>query len=279
MLKEQEVSGHYTHGNLLQAIEAALPALGRTKESVTVDDLAPVDEFHVGGRVATKRFLEQLQLTEQDYLLDVGCGLGGASRFAARQFGSRVTGLDLTQEYVDTGNALSIWVGLSDQVRLHQGSALTMPFDANSFDAAYMLHVGMNIAEKGRLFAEISRVLKPSGILGVYDIMQTNPGDLAYPVPWATVPATSKLETPEHYREAMRSAGFELESEENRRDFALAFFEELKTKTQNSAGPPPLGLHTLMGATTPAKVQNMIANISNGYLAPVELIGRNKKES
>jgi ubiquinone/menaquinone biosynthesis C-methylase UbiE len=98
-----------------------------------------------------------LSLSAQTHVLDVGCGLGGSARFVAKRFGSRVTGIDLTGEYVETGNTLCKWIGLDDRISLHQGSALAMPFTESSFDGAYMLHVGMNIEDKEKLAAEVAR--------------------------------------------------------------------------------------------------------------------------
>ena len=152
---QDNVAAHYTHGQLLERIRSGLEAIGKTPGTVTVDDLAPVDEFHIGGRQASEDFISQLQLSADDHTLDVGCGIGGTSRFVANFFGCRVTGIDLTPEFVSTGQTLCDWVGLSGQVELHQGDATAMPFTDESFDAAFMLHVGMNIANKGELFAEV----------------------------------------------------------------------------------------------------------------------------
>jgi len=74
----------------------------------------------------------------------------------------------------------------------------------------------------------------------------------------------------------LQGAGFDILAERNRRDFALAFFADLRTRTAAAGGPPPLGLHVLMGKNTPEKVQNMIDNISRGHIAPVELIARKR---
>lgn len=172
MSGNNKVAEHYNHGSLTVAIEQGVIALGKTTASVGIDDLAPVDEFHIGGRQASKAFLDQLALSEQDHVLDVGCGIGGASRFVASHYGPRVTGIDLTNEYIETGSELCAWVGLDERVSLHQGSALEMPFEDHSFDHAYMMHVGMNIEGKVTLFAEVARVLKVGGSFGVYDLMR-----------------------------------------------------------------------------------------------------------
>lgn len=79
-----EVADHYTRDDLLASIRRGVTMLGKTTETVTIDDLAPVDEFHVGGRVARRDFLDQVAISAEDHVLDLGCGIGGASRFAAR---------------------------------------------------------------------------------------------------------------------------------------------------------------------------------------------------
>jgi len=274
MSDDKTVSEHYTHGELLQAIQASVIKLGKTIDSVTIEDLAPLDEFHIGGRLATDNLLDQLSFSKNDHILDVGCGLGGASRFIADKLNNRVTGIDLTQEYIDVGKTLCAWVGLDNQVSLHQGSALSMPFEDQAFDGAIMLHVGMNIEDKPRLFAEIYRVLRPGASFAVYDVMQINDGELAFPVPWATEIIDSKLATPDQYRQDLIDAGFKASSENLRRDFAIEFFKQMKTKTETGSGPPAIGLHILMQESTALKIQNMMENIANNFIAPVEIIAQ-----
>jgi len=271
---DKKVSEHYTHGELLGAIRSAVIKLGKTIESVSIDDLAPVDEFHVGGRPATDNLLDQLKFSESDHILDVGCGLGGASRYIANKYNNRVTGIDLTQEYIDVGRELCAWVGLDKQVSLYQGSALSMSFEDETFDGGIMLHVGMNIDDKALLFAEVYRVLRRGASFGVYDIMQINNGELSYPVPWATENSTSKLATIDQYKQALSHAGFKVGAHTTRRDFALGFFNQMHAKTEANGGPPPLGLHLLMQQSTVVKLKNMVDNITAGLIAPVEIIAQ-----
>lgn len=276
MTKNDAVADHYTHGRLLDAILAGVAALGKSPETVDIDELAPVDEFHIGGRQATEDFVAQLGLSPEDHVLDVGCGIGGTARYLARTCGCRITGLDLTPEFVETGRALCAWVGLGERVDLTQGSALAMPFEPDRFDAAVMLHVGMNIADKAGLFAEVGRVLRPGGTFGLYDIMRCNDEPLVYPVPWAAAPDTSALATPEDYRAALAGAGFEVTGERDRRAFAAEFFADLRKRTEAASGPPPLGLHILLGETAALKVRNMVDNVAAGRVSPVEMIARKR---
>ena len=266
------VANHYAHGSLLDAIENGVRKSGKTIHSVRVQDLGPVDEFHIGGQVATESFLDQLNIGSDHHVLDVGCGLGGASRFAAQRYGCRVTGIDLTQEYVETGQVLCSWVGLSNRIRLERGDATALSYPDGEFDGAYMMHVAMNIADKRSLASELHRVLRPGGKLGIYDVMRVGDGDLQFPVPWAMEPDGSAVATPHEYKAALQTAGFQMIAERNRRDFAVDFFTQFQAKAANADGPPPLGLHILMGDTAPRKVKNMIENISHGLVAPVELI-------
>ncbi|WP_108882454.1 methyltransferase domain-containing protein [Anderseniella sp. Alg231-50] len=274
MAGSREVAKHYTHGSLLDAIRDGIGGIGKTPETVTIDDLAPIDEFHIGGRVASVEFLDQLSLTNQSHVLDVGCGLGGPARFAASHYGATVTGIDLTAEFVQAGQVLCRWVGLENTITLVEGSALAMPFGNSGFDAAYMMHVGMNIADKETLFGEVARVLKPGATFGIYDVMQTGDTGISFPVPWAETAATSALASPGQYKSALETAGFEITAQRNRRHFALAFFAELAALTKAAGGPPPLGIHILMGESRAIKVKNMADNIAAGRIAPVELIAR-----
>ena len=274
MSYENRVSEHYTHGSLLESIEAAVIELGKTADTVTIEDLAPVDEFHIGGRLATDNLLNQLNFSTDDHILDVGCGLGGACRYVANKLNNCVTGIDLTHEYIDVGNVLSAWVGLDNQVALQQGSALCMPFEDETFDGAIMLHVGMNIDDKVKLFAETYRVLRPGASFGVYDIMQIKNGELTYPVPWATEISTSMLNTPDQYKKALNQAGFKTSKENIRSGFALDFFKQVRAKAQSAGGTPSVGLHILMQDSTAVKINNMIDNVQAGLIAPVEVLAR-----
>jgi len=268
------VAGHFEHGDLLAAIRDGIEAIGKTPSTVTVDDLAPVEEFHIGGRQASEEFVDQMGLAATHHTLDVGCGVGGTARFVVDRYGCRVTGIDLTPEFVETGRILCDWVRMADRIDLRLGDALDMPFPEATFDAAIMLHVGMNIPDKKRLCAEVARALKPGGRFGIYDITRTGDGALSYPVPWAASPDTDALAPAEDYREALESAGFEITATRNRHAFAVEFFNEANRRMATSGGPPPLGIHVHMGREAPAKIRHMVENLESGRIAPVEFIAR-----
>jgi SAM-dependent methyltransferase len=270
---DRSIAQHYAHGDLERAILDALIDMGKDPGHLTIEDLAPVDEFHIGGRAATAEFFEKLGLQSGMLVLDIGSGLGGPARFAAQAYGCRVTGIDLTPEYVEVANALARRVGLDDGASYVCGSAVDLPFPNASFDAAYMLHVGMNIEDKAKLMGEVRRVLKPGALFGIFDIMRTGDGDLAYPVPWAKSIRTSFVVRPGAYHRRLDCAGFDIVHERNRGGFAVEFFRNLRARTA-AKGTPPLGLHIVMGKDFQDKTGNMIANLERGLIAPIEMIGR-----
>lgn len=106
--------------------------------------------------------------------------------------------------------------------------------------------------------------------------MRMADGELAYPMPWATSPETNALAWPEQYKSGLLAAGFDILAERSRKDFALTCFNEQRSKIQTAVTAAPLGLHTLMGEHRPAQVLNMTRGVSEGLIAPVELIARRK---
>ena len=265
------IAKHYTHGALAGSISSALREGAPDPDALTSADLAPVDEFHIGGRVATAHFVDQLGLRADSRVLDIGSGIGGASRFVAERYGCQVMGIDLTPEYGEVATMLAESVGLSDRVTYRQGSALALPFEDGEFRVAYMLHVGMNISDKATLFREVQRVLESGGTFGIYDILRgAEDAELHFPVPWAAAPDTSFLASIEEMRAGLESAGFTIERETPRAAFAREFFQKLREEA--TGGPPPLGLHILMGDDFAQKVSNMVRNVESGRCSPWELI-------
>src|SRR5688572_26495876 len=126
MNTEQEVARHYTHGSLEQAILAALKGIGKDVDRLTPADLSAADEFHLGWRAMSVEIGKDLSLTPQMHVLDVGSGIGGPARYFAEAHGCRVTGIDLTEEFVQVAGALSRRCGLAGKVDFHTGSALNM---------------------------------------------------------------------------------------------------------------------------------------------------------
>lgn len=262
---EDLVRRHYSGDDLEAVVIGALRAAGLDIDALRIEDLAGLDQLHAGFGPATEHLLDSLALTPGITLLDVGCGVGGPARMAAARNGCQVTGIDLSPDFVDLARSLTERLGLTSQVSFDVGSATDLPYPDGSFARAMLNHVGMNIADKARLFAEVRRVLEPGGLFAVYEQMRTGDGELVYPLPWADDEASSFVETRQRYAELLDSAGFSVEHDEDR-------------TAANAAGGPPapgaLGPGDLFGPGFEERLGNNIAAAMTGTLSAVLMVAR-----
>jgi SAM-dependent methyltransferase len=223
---EQQVASYYTRGKLEDQIVGMLRNAGKDLERLSPEDLAAIDEFHLGGREATQALADFMPLRPGMHLLDVGCGIGGPARYFASR-GCQITGIDLTEEFVRTAENLTRMVKLDQAAKFRQASALELPFAPATFDGAYTIHVCMNIANKNGVFREVKRVLKPGARFAIYDLMRSNDGTLAFPVPWARTSETSFVASIDDYRQGLEAAGFRIDHQRDRRHFAVEFMQRM----------------------------------------------------
>ena len=271
MSLDQVISRHYEHGSLEKALLAAVTATGKsTNGALAHTDLSAFDEFHIGGRQATADLSAQIDLPRGARVLDVGSGLGGPSRYFAAERGWKIDGVDLTPEYVEVAGRLSRKVGLAGAVSYRVSNAASLPYADATFDGAYMLHVGMNIPDKKSVFAEVRRVLKPGGLFAIYDIFRDTDGTFNYPLPWTSTPETNFIDRIAAYKELLRASGFRIEKERNRREFALAAFQQQRQRAAQGAQPTQIA----MGSTARDKTGNLAKLVMEGVASPAEIVSR-----
>jgi SAM-dependent methyltransferase len=266
------VERHYTRPgtSMENTILTALGNAGKNVDQLTVDDLAPIDEFHIQGREATANLASLLNLQPNFHILDVGAGIGGPSRYLASKFGCRVTGLDLVEEYCRVADSLAKRVKLDNLLNYRQGNATQMPFDDATFDVVWTQHASMNIADKKRLYSEMHRVLKPGGKLAVYEIYKGSSdmdgSSIHFPVPWALDPSISHLISGEEARKLLKDvAGFQEVMWEDKTGSAIDWIKQMIKRAQIS-GPPPIGVHVLVGPQWSDMVKNLLKNLEEGRL-------------
>jgi ubiquinone/menaquinone biosynthesis C-methylase UbiE len=255
------VERHYSFGGILEKIEAGLNLAGKDVNSLKVDDLAPIDEFHTRGRKSTLEVAALAKLKPSDLVLDVGCGLGGTARYLAEQYKCNVVGIDLTEEYISVGKKLTELVGLSDRVELRHGSALEIPYKDERFDIVWTEHVQMNIADKHQFYSEIARVLKPGGRLLFHDIFRGLGDPPFYPTPWAEDESISTLATGTEARSIIEQVGLEIDQWLVKDQESVEFFKRVSAQIV-ADGSPPIGIHLLMGDNAKDKLQNYVRNLS-----------------
>jgi SAM-dependent methyltransferase len=255
------VARHYGRGGLLERILGALTEAGKDIEHLTIDDLAPVDEFHGRQRRATEELAAMLAPPAGARLLDIGSGIGGPSRYLAKMCGCRVSGVDLTEEFVAAANDLTRRAGLTGQVDFRQGSALDLPFPDASFDLAWSQNVAMNIFDRPRWYAEVHRVLRPGGRFAFQDVAQGPAGPVHFPVPWSDTPALSFLRTAEDTRAMLEAAGFTVVEWRDTSEASIAEFEAQRAQAAanpaaNPGARPALGINLVVGADFLEKMKN-----------------------
>jgi SAM-dependent methyltransferase len=262
-----DVKSHYGSAGLTERLKAALAVFGPDDRRLTPQQLAALDQFHTRGLAATAELAEMAGVTATMSVLDVGSGLGGPARFLAAARGCRVVGVDLSEPFVEAARYLTRRTGQELQVSFSAASALDLPFGEERFDAAFLQHVAMNIADRPRLYAQIRRVLKPGGRFAVFDIVSSG-GEPHYPLPWAPTPATSFLISADATRTAVEASGFRTLAWRDDTEAATAWLAEMRAN-----GPPPApNLGAVMGPDTPQYIQNLGRNLIEGRLGVVSAV-------
>lgn len=230
---------HYSARDIEARILAGIRAAGLNPEQrLSPEQLGALDHFHTGGLRASRELMDLAQIRAADRVLDIGAGLAGSARLLAAAVGCRVDCIEMSADYCVGAALLNRLTGLQDRVTVHQGSALALPFRDDSFDVVWMQNVGMNIADKATLFAEISRVLKPGGRYAFQEMAAGHVAMSYFPLPWATEPADSCLVSAEEMCTALAGRGFIAELFEDTSDAHL----NATVANATPAAPGQLGL-------------------------------------
>ena len=100
------IENQYNLSGLFEDIIKRLKDQGVDLNNISRSDIAGVDEFHLRGVEVTKELVAEFDFKNLK-VLDVGCGLGGPSRMLADEFNCKVSGIDMSHEYIRTARKLS----------------------------------------------------------------------------------------------------------------------------------------------------------------------------
>ena len=149
----------------MTAQSGVLPAEG---VRAMFDRIAPV--YDLMNRVMTvgldgrwRRLAAEAVVRPGDRVLDACCGTGDLA-LAAERAGGRVVGLDFSERMLERARRKS------PSVEWVRGDLLELPFEDASFDAATVGFGVRNVADLARALAELRRVLRPGGRLGILEI-------------------------------------------------------------------------------------------------------------
>jgi len=267
------VAAHYGRvRGVLDQITEALESMG-LDPATGVDPavLAPADEFHLGGHEATMALTTSLEIDTDSKVLDVGSGLGGPAREMARTYGCHVTGIDLQPEFVYAAEGLSLMTGMEGSTSFEVGDVTGLDHSDDAFDAATMLHVGMNVPNKPGLFSAVAAALRPGGRFGIYDVMRTagTDADLGFPLPFAADAGDSHLATSDEYVAALENAGLTIVHVIERADLVGRVIRRAADGPRTA-----LNLGLVMGPEFPTMFANLRDAVTNGLLSPIEIVAQ-----
>lgn len=265
----KHIHSYYSPNDLYNKIIDGLAKIGKDLSKVTVDDLQPVDEFHIRGDTATRELIELAEFTPEMHILDVGCGIGGSTRRLAQETGCRVTGIDLSDEYIDTAKRLTQLLKMQERVSFDACSALELPFDDNFFDGVWSLQMNMNVEDKLAWMKETCRVLKPGGRAVLYEVCGNTNTPLYFPVPWAQDSSMSFLLPANLFRDVITAAGFDIEVWHDKTDLAKKAFANAKEPV-GEPNLPILGVYLLVGNDIQTKAYNLHRNLNEDRVSLIE---------
>ncbi len=271
VVSHASVEQHYGSPDIAQRVIAAASGSQAPGQRLRAEQLFPFDQLHGREIQATRDHAARLSPDPGDHLLDMGSGIGGPARYFATTFGCRVTGLDLTPQFVEAAKTLTEACDLQDRVHFQQGDLATMPFEDRAFDHAYCFYVGMNLPDRPAVLAETFRVLKPGGRLLWTEAVALS-ADPHFPLPWARTPEASHVISEKDLCSAIETAGFEI----------IDIFDETEAQLElarhNKAHPsPPDAVNRqanemVLGADFPQRCANYMRSLAEHRLSSVVIL-------
>jgi demethylmenaquinone methyltransferase/2-methoxy-6-polyprenyl-1,4-benzoquinol methylase len=144
------------------------------------------------GEPVLEEIIKSLHLPRGSSGLDAGCGIGLQMLLLAEATApnGRVTGLDISQKFLNHAEKIAQKAGILKRVSFKRGDVNNQPFDDNTFDWLWSAHcAGYPTGNPGKLMKELARVVKPGGLVAIlaYSSQMLLPG---YPMLEARLNAT-----------------------------------------------------------------------------------------
>lgn len=205
--------------------------VSRTKEEAkaSYDKLSRYYDYLAG--LFEKKYrniaLQRLSIKQGETVLEIGFGTGDCLKQIAKSVGKtgRAHGIDISSGMLEvTKNRLGK-AELLDKVELYRGDAMSMPFNADMFDAVFMSFTLelFDTPDIPKVLEEIKRVLKPKGRLGVVSMSKENgESRLMKLYEWAHNKLPRYIDCrPIFVEKSIKGAGFQIETKEKVKLFTL----------------------------------------------------------
>lgn len=133
------------------------------------------ESFHPGGLALTEKLGHLLDLGPGARVLDVAAGAGASAIHLAQHFGWSVTGVEFSPASVARAQAAANRAGIGERVRFVEGDAERLPLPDGAFDAVICECAYCTFPDKPTAAAEMARVLRAGGRLGLSDLTRSGP--------------------------------------------------------------------------------------------------------
>jgi cyclopropane fatty-acyl-phospholipid synthase-like methyltransferase len=175
------------------------------KNSRLFDIIGRKDFFGVIGERGFKFLCDQLSLSEQSHVLDLGCGIGGPARYLAKNYGCAVTGVDISEANITLAEDKTKRSGLSDRVRFIHGSASDVDLPAGAFTNVVGCDAWLYFENKQALYDSAYRFLKPEGVISFLESTQEKPTSFHF----ETIIGKCHIESVDRHAAMLRAAQFD----------------------------------------------------------------------
>ena len=268
MKYEDVIDVQYGKDELANKILAIFQREGVDTADKVKEILAPIEELHLRGSVATLELAQKAGIDESMRVLDIGCGIGGPARTLASKFGCHVTGLDISEKFCHVAEIINERAGLSNKIEIHQGNALNMPFNIAEFDIVFTQHVLMNIENKKRLLSQVNHILRSKGRLALYTICAGSISPIYYPVFWANNPEINFLLTADELRQLINNSGFRELSWKDDTNLTLEGIQRARSKPRSKT-PQPISFDLIMPNPS-TKWKNGVRNLEEERMVVIQ---------
>ena len=123
---------------------------------------SPDDDLALATERANARLAEAAGIRDGMEVLEVACGVGGASRYVAQRFDVRVIATNLSRVQLAIA-AERTAVGIADRISYEYADFQALPYEDNRFDVWWCMLSVLHAVDKPKVVEEAFRVLKPGG--------------------------------------------------------------------------------------------------------------------
>ena len=234
--------------------------------------LENLDKMQTGGLEGTKMIGNYLHPKKNNKVLDLGSGLGGTARTIHKLYKCKIEGIEKDKNLVDTSKELNKKLRISNRVNFEKGDVLNLPYGNNYFNHVYMIHLGMVIPDKEKLFKGIYRVMKKNAYLLIFDFIRNSKTKIPYPVSWADDKSSDFITSLNEYERILQMYLFKKVKIIKKKTFSLRYFKRRVLKNKDNQIKEEIRKLISNSKTIQKKLHNVIFAIENNIIIPSIII-------